>query len=104
MLRSFLHCRPASQVDVLHEDRAFELLELDAGLDPELVVHQRAGAPVHLEPLCLAAGPVEGEHQLGAEAFSKRVLDGERLELGDECELPAERKLRLDPLLDCGQA
>ena len=56
--------------------------------------------PVDLEPFCLAAAAVEREHQLGAEALAVRVLGDQRLELGDEREVAAERQLGVDPLLD----
>ena len=38
---------------VLHEDRPLELLQLDAGLEPELVVQERPRPPVDLEPFGL---------------------------------------------------
>ena len=56
--------------------------------------------PVDLEPFRLAAAAVEREHQLGAKVFAVRVLGHQRLELGDECEVAAERQLRVDALLD----
>ena len=85
---------------VLHEDRPFELLQLDAGLEAQLFVHQRPRVPVDLEPFRLAAAAVEREHQLGAKAFAVRVLGDQRLELGDEREVAAQRELGVDPLLD----
>ena len=88
------------QRGVLDEDRPLELLQLDARLEPELVVQERPRLPVDLEPLGLPAAPVEREHQLRAEALAVRMLGGERLELRDERELAAERELGVDPLLD----
>ena len=95
----------AAQVQrrVLHEDRPLELLQLDARLEPELVVEQRPRPPVHLEALRLPAAPVEREHQLRPEPLAERVLGGERLELGDEREVAAERELGVDALLDGGE-
>ena len=85
---------------VLDEDRPLELLQLDARLEPELVVQERPRPPVDLEPFGLPAAAVEREHQLRAEALAVGVLGDERLELGDERELAAERELGVDPLLD----
>ena len=88
---------------ILREDRPLELLQLDAGLEPELVVQAVPRLPVHLEPLGLPAAAVEREHQLGAKALAERVLGAERLELGNERQVAAERELGVDPLLDRGQ-
>jgi hypothetical protein len=52
--------------DLLAQDRAVELLECRAGLDPELVDERPAGGLVHLECLGLPPRPVERQHQLAA--------------------------------------
>ena len=74
------------------------------GLEPELVVQAVPGLPVDLEPVGLPAAPVEREHQLRPEALAERVLGAERLELGDERQVAAERELGVDALLDRGEA
>ena len=89
--------RPAPGPD---EDRPLELLQLDPRLEPELVGQERPRPPIDVETLRLTARPVEGEHELRAEALAVRVLGDQGLELGDERELTAERELGVDPLLD----
>ena len=54
--------------------------------------------PVDLQRLRLAAGAVEGEHQLPAQTLLQRVLGDERLELPDQVDVPAERQIGVDPL------
>ena len=95
--------RSEIQPGVLREDRALELLQLAAGLEPEFVVQKRACPPIDLEALCLTARPVEREHQLSAKALAVRMLRAQRLDLADQRELTAERQLRIDSLLDAGK-
>ncbi len=85
---------------VLPEDRLLQTLQRRARLDAELV-HERAPRPlIRVECLCLAAGPVEREHQLSAQAFSEGVLGEKCLQFGDQFAMEAERELGFDPLLD----
>jgi hypothetical protein len=46
------------------ENRLLELLQLTAGLDPELVDQPAASLAVDGKRVSLTAGAVEGEHQL----------------------------------------
>ena len=89
---------------VLREDRPFELLQLEPGLEPELVVQAVPRLPVHLEPVGLPAAAVEREHQLRPETLAERVVGAERFELGHERQVAAERELGVDALLDRGEA
>ena len=66
---------------VLAQDRPFELLQRGAGVDAELVEQRGPAVPVGLQRFGLAAGPVEGEHQLAAQPLPERVLRQERLQL-----------------------
>ena len=81
-----------------------EPLELGAGLEPELLDERGAGAAVGVERLGLAAGAVEGEHQVGVQALAVRVLGDQRLQLGDHGAVAAEREVELQPVLERGQA
>src|SRR5581483_10433189 len=85
---------------ILTEDRALELPELAARLDPEPVDERAAGRLVGLERLGLAPGAVEHEHQLAAEALAQRLGGDETLELADDVELAAELDVGFDPQLD----
>src|SRR5918996_867874 len=56
------------------------------------------------ERVCLPAGAVEREHQLGTQALAQRLLAHERRQLGDERRVPTEGEVRLDPILERDQA
>ena len=104
-----LRGRPASPGEALErrivaEDRALQLLQTGAGLDPELVAECPPSASVRLERLCLTTASVEGEHQLRAQALAVGVRRNEGLELGDERVVVPEREVRFDPGLDRRQA
>ena len=81
---------------VLCQHRTFELAQLFARLDAQLVDERAPGVLVGLQRLGLAVGPVQGEHELAAEALPVRVLGDERLELPDDLGVGAEREARLD--------
>ena len=89
---------------VLAQDRLLEPRELRRRLDPERVDQRAPQRAVGGERVLLAAGAVERGHQLGGEALVGRVLVHERLELGDEPAVLAERELGLDALLERGEA
>ena len=55
---------------VLREDRALQLPQLDARLEPELVGEDCAARLVHLERLGLTSGSVERQHELPAQALA----------------------------------
>ena len=59
---------------------------------------------VDLERLCLAAGTVEGEHQLPSKALLQWVTRDKRLQLADQVVLQAERKIGVDPFNQSAQA
>ena len=85
---------------ILAEDGLLQLLERGAGIDPELVDERLSRDPVVLERLGLAAGPVLREHELRQQALAQGVLGDERLELGHELGVLAEREVGVDPPLD----
>jgi hypothetical protein len=68
---------------IVAQDRALELLQRFAWFDAELAHKGLAGTSVLLERICLAAGAIEREHQLLAQALPERVLCDERFQLGD---------------------
>jgi hypothetical protein len=81
------------------ENRALELLEPLAGLDPELVDEGLSRPSIDIERLGLPAGAVEREHQLAAETLAERLARHQLLQLGDHRSVPAEREIGVDPLL-----
>ena len=94
--------RPCRGVErrVVREDRLLELLQLLARLQPELFVEQPPKRLEALERVGLPPRPVQGEHQLAVQPLAVRVLGDERLEVGDELIVPAEREVGLDALLE----
>ena len=69
-----LSARRRLEFRLLAEDRALEPLEGGARLDPELLDEQLLRLLVGGERVGLAARPVEGEHELAAQALAERVL------------------------------
>ena len=65
-------------------------------LDSQLVDERPAGVLVDVERVGLASGPVQREHELPSEALSKRLAPNERLELGHELCMAAERELSVN--------
>ncbi len=89
---------------VLAQDRGLERLELGAGVDAELLDQRLARRAVGGERVRLAPGAVEREHELGAGALAEWLRLDERLELGDELGVAAEREIRVDALLQHDRA
>jgi hypothetical protein len=85
---------------ILAQDRAVQLLQRRAGLDPEFVDEHAPRVVVDLERFRLPARSVEREHQLAAEPLTKRVLVGERLELADQVLVTACLELGVDTILE----
>ncbi len=89
---------------ILPEDRALELLQLPARLDPEAADERLARIPVGGQRLGLPAGAVEREHLLPPEPLAERLCGDEPLELPDQLGVPAQGQIGLDPLLERVQA
>src|SRR5215203_4250987 len=91
---------PTLELRVLAEHPALELAQLGARLQAELLVEAAPCLAVDLERLRLAAGGVEGAHQLRAQPLAKRVLGHEGAQLGHDLALAAAREIRLDAILE----
>ncbi len=85
---------------VLREDRALELAQVLARLDPELADQGGAGVAIGLQRIGLTARPVQRDHQLAAEALAVRVLGDQRVEPADRLLVSAQRQLGLDQPLE----
>ena len=91
----------ASEADLLAEDRAVELLQRRARVDPELLDERAASLLVGLERLGLPPRAVEREHQLrraAARAAGARTTSASSSPTSSPW-LP-DLELRLDPLLE----
>ena len=87
-----------TQAGLVPQDLRLDLLELGAGLDPELVDEAGACILVHLQGLGLPARTIQREHQLSAEGLSERMLGDEGFELADHIALASELEVGVDPL------
>jgi hypothetical protein len=92
--------RPAAfQPGVVGEDRRVEPLQLGARLDPELTDQYLAGAREDLQRLGLAAGSVQGHHQLAPPPLAERLLPDHGLKLGDQLTRTTGSEPRIDQIL-----
>jgi hypothetical protein len=69
-----MHRPAAFQPGVVGEDRRLKPLQLGARLDPELSHQYPAGTREDLQRLGLAAGSVQGDHQLAPPPLAQRLL------------------------------
>jgi hypothetical protein len=85
---------------ILREDRMLEALKPLPGLEPEFLREQAPPLLIDVESLCLAPRAVEGKHQLSSQSLAKRVLADERVKLGDQFRVPAQREVGVESVLD----
>ena len=92
------------QLRILIEDRSFEAAQFRPRLDGELLDQSGSRRPIGVQSVRLPARAVEREHELAAQALRQRVLGDETLELADELAVTTEREIRVDAILERGQA
>ena len=93
-------CRGQVERRVLTQDRALELTQRPAGVEPEALGEQTPSCLVRLERFRLAIRAVEREHQLPPQALAQRLFADEPLQFGHELRMPAAGEVGLDPLFD----
>ena len=86
------------------EDRALELLQLDTGLEPELVGEDRATRLVDVQRLGLPSRPIQRQHELAAKALAQGMRTHESLELSDDGGMPPGVEIRFDSLFETATA
>src|SRR6266516_5594947 len=91
------------ELRILGEDFPLELLQLWAGLEPELLAERPAGLAVRLQRVRLPAGAVEGAHQLSLQPLAEWVFADELLELRDDLGVAACGEIVLDAVLEHGE-
>ena len=62
------------------------------------------GAAERTQGLRLPSRPVQRQHVEGAQVLAERMLDGQRIELGDDLTVPSRPHVGVDPALEGGQA
>jgi hypothetical protein len=76
------------QRGILLQHLLVQPLQLGRRVDAELLGEQRLHALEGRERLCLPAGTVQSQHQVGPQSLAERVRDDQRLELCDELPAP----------------
>ena len=99
-LRRRLRERGEIQPRILGEDRALELAQPLARLDPQLVGQRAAGVAVGLQRVGLPVGPVEREHELRPQPLTVGVLGDQALEPPEQVGVAAESELGLGQQLE----
>ena len=98
------HRRPGGcQGRIAAINRAAQLRELVARINPELVLQQPTGGGVNGQCVGAAVTTVQGEHELAREPFPGRAGGERALQLGDQLGMPTERQVRIDALLQSHQ-
>jgi hypothetical protein len=92
------------QRGILCQDRSLELLKRPPRLEPEPLDQFAASIPIGLQRAGLAPAAVQREHQLAAQPLAQRMLANERLKLAHQPRVLPRRKIRVDPVLQRGQA
>ena len=85
---------------VLLQDRRLQPAQIRSGIESELLGQDVPALLVHTQCVRLPAGPVQGDHELTAEALAEWVRHDQRLELADPLVEAAGHELQLDALLD----
>ena len=91
------------QAAILIEDPVLEILQLRRRIDPETLGQRDPRAPERPQRLGLAARSVQRQHVHGAQALAPRMLDGQRLQLGDDLAMTAGVQIGLDARLEGGE-
>ena len=79
------------------------LAQPGAGVDAQFPGQQHPPGAVGFQRVGLAAGPVQRDHQLPAQPLPQGMLIHQPFQLRAQGGMLAERELRLDPVLGCGQ-
>jgi hypothetical protein len=74
-----------------------QVSQLRAGVEPEFVAYTTADRPVDAERFLVSAGPAQGAHQVGGEAFVQRIPGDEFGQFADEILVPAGGEVSGDP-------
>jgi hypothetical protein len=86
------------------QDRLLEVLELAAGLQAQVLDQQSSHLPVDAQRLGMPPGAMQRQHQLCVEPLAKRVLGGQRGQLGNQRGVPSKREIGVDAQLQCREA
>ena len=82
------------------QDRAFELVESDSGIQPELIAQPAPGLPEHAEGVGLTSSPIQRQHQLADEPFPQGMSLDQGLQRGNDRIVAAKGENRVDMRLD----
>src|SRR5262249_56222042 len=85
-----------AELGVLTQDRDLEGLQLRARSETQILGEHLPPCAVDRERVGLAAGAVEGDHELATDPFPQRMRADEGLELPDDLVVMPQRKLGVD--------
>ena len=88
------------EVGVVTQDGAFELLESDTGIQPELIAQPAPGLLEHAEGVGLTSSPIQRQHQLADEPFTQGMSLDQGLQRGNDRIVAAKGENRVDTRLD----
>ncbi len=89
---------------VLVENASLQVFQLRRGVDPEALDEYGPGVAERTQGLALSARPVQRQHVQGAQVLAKGMLDGQRVQFGDDLTVPSRPQVGVDPVLERGQA
>ena len=87
----------------MFEDSSLQIAELPTRLESQFFEHRCTRRCEELERVGLPFATVEREHELGDQALTQRVSDGQALQLGEELVVLAEGESRRDVCLGRGK-
>ncbi|HKH04261.1 MAG TPA: hypothetical protein VKA65_03790 [Acidimicrobiales bacterium] len=88
------------QAGILAEDRHLQRLQLGPGVDAQLLGEGGPGLAERGEGVGLAAGPVQGQHQLAPQPLAQRLLLDQRRQLAGQLAVAPEGEVGLDAVLE----
>lgn len=99
-LRRASWCEPG----ILVQHSLFQLLQLLAWLEPDLLAQRLPGALIRLEGIRLSTVPVESEHELAVGTLAQWLCGNQLLELGYEQGVASSGQVGVDPFLENREA
>jgi hypothetical protein len=91
------------QSGIVIEDATFEIAQLGAGFETELLAEHASSSTERSKRLGLTPGAVEGEGEASVQPFTQRVFGNKRLQLADDMAMASEGEVGVDARLDSGK-
>ena len=92
-----------SQGGIARQDLLVQFPQPGPGFGAEFLDEHLAGALIGGERLGLPSVTVEGEHELGVQAFPERITGDQAPQLGDHVRVPPQVQVGVDSCFQCLQ-